>query len=1201
MQFLEALLRNPVKVAVGVLLVTLFGGIAMKVMPKQLTPEVENPVLQIETRWPGASPREVEREIVQEQEEQLKSVEGLVKMSSECRDSEGQITLEFVVGMNIEEAMLKVNTRLQQVREYPVDALEPVISTRNISDRAIARFVLTSRPPTKEKIAEFAEQHPQLREALQPSLRAANPGLTVYRLQRLYDEVGDKHPELKELLPEDIDLQKLRRFAENVIEARLERVPGVADAEVYGGLQDELQVIVDPQRLAARQLTIADVQRVLQSQNKDTSGGDLWEGKRRWVVRTLGRFRSPEQVADQLLAVRDGVPVYLRDVAEVKVDFKKPDSISRRYGISSNGLSIQRQTGANVLEVMEGLRAAADELNNGVLKHRNLELYQYYDETGYIHASIDRVQQNIFIGGALTMIVLMLFLHRGLRTLLATPLIVTAAMAAAFVSPWYSVLCLVLIVGAGFWFARGALVVGLAIPTSIVGTFLLLGLAGRSLNVISLAGMSFAVGMLVDNAVVVLENIHRRYQLGESPLVAAARGTQEVWGAVVASTLTTVAVFLPVVFVEEMSGQLFRDIALAITFAVGLSLIVSVTVIPTAAARLYRMRGATDDRSPYASGNGDLHHQLQVPSADRVSTESPVAGLLGKLGRTFVNAIVGLNRWIQRSSVRSTAVVLLLLGAAIGLSYAFWPKVEYLPGGNRNFVFAVISPPPGYNMNQLLKMGEEIEEELRPYWDLDEEEMLDKNREYPGINYYFFVVRGRRVFMGVRSADPDRIRELMPLLQKVGSKFPGTIVHVKQSSLFERGINSGRTIDIEITGPDLKKLVGLGHQVLAKVPQVVPESRAFPRPSLDLSSPEIHIEPKLVQAAEMGVTAADLGYTVNALVDGAYAGDYFIGGEKIDVTIKGDQELESHTQDIATMPVATPTGQVVPLGALATVSLRSGPEQINRRERLRAITIQVSPPTSVPLEEAMDRINAEIVQPMLTDIAVDGEYMINLSGTADKLRETWNALKWNLALAVAITYLLMAALFESWLYPFVIILTVPLGAVGGLAGLQLLNLFVLQPLDVLTMLGFIILIGTVVNNAILIVHQSLHHMRVEGMPPEDAIPESVRNRIRPIFITTMTTVLGLLPLVVFPGAGSELYRGLGSVVLGGLLVSTVFTLVLVPTVFTLMLKLKRSVVHLTRRRTQPVTEPPLEAALEEIDLDDVDEPFEPEPVVEADA
>ena len=417
--------------------------------------------------------------------------------------------------------------------------------------------------------------------------------------------------------------------------------------------------------------------------------------------------------------------------------------------------------------------------------------------------------------------------------------------------------------------------------------------------------------------------------------------------------------------------------------------------------------------------------------------------------------------------------------------------------------------------------------------------------------------------MGLRSYEDERAAELIPLIQNAAGQLPGTFAVASQSSLFGRGLESARAIDVEIIGPDLSKLVALGGQVFGQVRQLLPEgTQARPVPSLDLSSPEVHIEPKLIQAAELGITSSDLGYAANAFIDGAYAGDYYIGGDKIDLTIKGRDQRIQNAHDVEALPVATPAGQLVPLGALATVRMSSGPEQVNHRERQRAITIQVTPPPEVPLEQAMIRIREDIVRPLQQSGQLDGGYRISLAGAADKLRATWDALRFNVLLALLITYLLMAALFESWLYPLVIILSVPLGAVGGIAGLKLLNLFVLQPLDVLTMLGFVILIGTVVNNPILIVHQSLNLIRDAGMPARNAILESVRTRIRPIFMTTTTTVLGLLPLVVFPGAGSELYRGLGSVVLGGLLVSTVFTLILVPTLFSLALDAKRLVARL---------------------------------------
>lgn len=1148
MNLIRAIVHNPVKVTVGVLLVALFGVVALLRMPLQLTPEVNRPTISVQTRWPGASPQEVEREIIIEQEEQLKSVEGLTKLSSEATDSQGTVKLEFHVGTDLEGALLKVNARLQQVREYPEEADQPVISTSNSSDRPIAWFILSTRMPTDEQIVAFQSEHPELAEKLELVRKAHNVGLAMLRLRLLAKE----HLEIAEaLLPYDgINVTKLRRYAEDEIEARFERVSGVSQSNVLGGLQDEMQVLVDPEELAARQITIEDLRRVLRAQNQDTSAGDFWEGKRRWVVRTLGQFRSSEDVGNQLITVRDGVPVYVRDVAEIQPGFRKPDGIVRRFGESSIAVNCIRETGANVLDVMDGLREMRAEIDEHILKPKALQLVQVYDETEYIYSALDLVEQNIFIGGALTMIVLMLFLHLGIRTLAVVPLIVVSALAAAYVSSWFFLVCLALLIGIGFWAARGALVVGLAIPTSIIGTFLILGLLGRSLNVVSLAGMAFAVGMLVDNAVVVLENVFRRFSEGEEPFDAAINGTAEVSGAVVASTLTTIAVFLPVVFVQEEAGQLFQDIALAITGAVGLSLAVSMTLISTASARLF--------------------HREDSEASDSATTPNARLGYLTKrlnaFGAGFVDAIVGFNQWVQQRTIRRLVVTLGLVGVSVAGSWAFWPRVEYLPNGNRNLIFAILLPPPGYNLNQLMELGQTVESNLRPYWDAVPGSEEASKLDGPIIGDFFFVARGRSVFMGLRAFEEERAAEIIPLIQRATSQLPGTFGVASQSSLFAGGLESGRTIDVEITGPNLEKLVALGGQIFGQVRGLLPPgTQTRPIPSLDLSSPEVHIEPHLVQAAEMGMSANELGYTANALIDGAYAGDYFLGGDKIDLTIKGRDESVRNAQDVEALPIATPMGQTIPLGALASVTMKSGPEQINHRERQRAITIQVTPPADMPLEEAMILIRDEIVRPMQRSGQLDGGYRIDLAGTADKLNATWEALQFNVLLALLITYLLMAALFESWLYPFVIILSVPLGAVGGVAGLQLLNQFVLQPLDVLTMLGFVILIGTVVNNPILIVHQSLNLIRDQKIDPKAAILESVRTRVRPIFMTTLTTVLGLLPLVLFPGAGSELYRGLGSVVLGGLLISTIFTLALVPTLFSLTLDAKTLVKRMFNR------------------------------------
>lgn len=1108
MSLAAGFVKNPVKVYVGAILLGVFGAIALMRMPMQLVPEVSTPTITIETRWSGASPQEVEREIIQEQEEQLKGVEGVTKMSAECMDSMGKITLEFSVGTDMSAALLRVNTRLSQVPEYPEEADEPVLSSASSSDQPIAWFVLRPRVPTLEELDAFQKEHPELKTQIQEIRKTATVGMRSLTLHRL----AEKHKGLEPLLPPPVDITKQRRFAEDNIEATFERVKGVSNSNVLGGREDEMQVRIDPQRLAARGVTITDVRRALRERNVDVSAGDYWDGKRRYVVRTLGQFKSPAEVASVIVRESEGARVYVRDVAEVELGYKKADGDVRTMGTTVLAINVIRDGGANVLDVMSGLYAAKDRLNAGVLKDYGLQLDQVYDETDYIHSAVGLVEDNILLAGILTVLVLLIFLR----------------------SP------------------RSTLVIAVAIPTSVIGTFLMLSLMGRSLNVISLAGLAFAVGMLVDNAVVVLENIYRYYQMGERRFDAAVKGTKEVWGAVLASTLTTLAVFLPILFVQEQAGQLFRDIALAISSAVALSMLVSITLIPVATSQILPSRTMREKK---AAGRGRNPLNVLFYPFDVVA-------------RFFVRHVLLVHRFLQGGWIRQLVVAGVLIAGTWFLSQALLPKPEYLPEGNRNLAIGLLLPPPGYNLDELTEMGSFIEKELTPYWDTQPGSEEAKQLAAPPMEHFFFVNRGRQVFLGMRAHDPLRAGQYVPLIQRFNGQIPGTYAVAFKSSLFARGLSGGRTIDIEITGPELTNLVALGGRIFGMVMGVVPGSQVRPIPSLDLSNPEVHVEPRWERAADMGFSTTDLGYTVNSLVDGAYAGDYFLAGEKIDLTILGEERFASDLHDIENLTVATPAGDLVPLRAVAHVSLQSGPEQINRRERERAITIQVTPPEEVPLQEAIDRIEEQVIAPLAKQKAIGGAYQVNLSGTADKLDATFEALKFNLILAVLITYLLMAALFESWLYPVVILVSVPLGAAGGLLGLWLLNTYItFQALDVLTMLGFVILIGTVVNNAILIVHQSLVYIREEGDEVNDAVLKSIESRIRPIFMTVTTTVCGLLPLVLRPGAGSELYRGLGSVLIGGLIVSTLFTLVLVPVLFRLLMDARTLVLVRIFRRT----------------------------------
>ncbi|MFO8083311.1 MAG: efflux RND transporter permease subunit [Desulfobacterales bacterium] len=1036
MKIVDTAIQKPVTVTVGVILLILFGILSLFRIPIQLTPNVDLPEISIETVWKGASPVEVEREITDVQEDELKNLEGLKEMKSESLDSNSYINLMFEIGTNTDDALLRVSNKLDQVKQYPSGAEKPVVKSGGRREQAIAWMILR--------------------------------GLEGYtgNLKHEYD------------------------FLDEHVKPSLERISGVSSVNIYGGQERELHVIVDPNALAARRISIPELMTALNVENQNISAGSFDEEKRRYIVRTLGEYQN-EIDAEKVIIKREmGIPVTVADVARVELGYEDPDVVVRHIGTPTIVMNAVREPGTNVLVVMERLQQAMEKLNEGILKDRQLAIEQVYDETSYIYSAIDLVKQNIYLGGSLAVLVLLVFLRNFSSTL----------------------------------------IVAIAIPISVIGTFLVMTLMGRNINVVSLAGISFAIGMVVDNSIVIFENIFRHREMGKSKIQAAYDGTVEVWGAVLASTLTTVAVFLPIVFVEEEAGQLFRDIAIAISSSVVLSLIVSLTVIPTLSAKILgRVARKETERKK----------------------RNPVAGLAS----AFADGISRFIYWMCGYVTARLGVAILLIILAVGFVWALIPQTEYLPEGNREILFGILLPPPGYNIEELENIAREVEADIVPLVERgDHKSELAEQLGLPPSSNFFYVARGQQVFMGVVSKIQERTRELIPYVYQALSKIPGMIAIVQQPGLFSTEIGKGRSIEIEIKGPDLDQLIELGRQVFGNARQVIPSAQIRPIPGLDLGNPEMQVIPVRDRLTRAGMTTSQLGVTVSAMVDGAIASNYRLFGDEIDLVIKSEEGSINRTQDLAQVPVITPAGNKVTLGSLADIRLEEGPTQINHLDAQRAIVIQVIPPPEIALETAMDEILKKVVDPIRNSDKLSGFYSIDLGGTADDLTRTRSALQWNFILALVISYLLMSALFENFFYPLIIMFSVPLAAAGGFVGLFLLNAFIIeQALDILTMLGFVILVGIVVNNAILIVHQSLNNIRESSMLPREAIAEAVRTRIRPIYMSTITTVFGLMPLVVSPGAGSEFYRGLGSVVIGGLLVSTIFTIFLIPALFSLAL------------------------------------------------
>jgi len=996
-------LSNPVAVAVAVLLVLLFGLISLGRLPIQLTPEVQEPEITITTAWRAAAPEEVEAEIIEPQEDALRGLPGATQVLSEASRGRGKVTLTFAVGTDLRRALLEVMSRLNRVARYPTDANEPIISTVGGDSSPIGWFIIKPVAGNERDIASYQD------------------------------------------------------YIEEVVQSRFERVPGVAMSEVRGGRENELRITFDPYRAASLGIELPEVVKLVGAE--DVSAGFADVGKRRYTVRYTGAY-SFEDFNEMILAWRDGRPVYLRDVAKVEVRMVDRSSFVIQNGDSAMAVNAHRETGVNVLEVMDGLRLAVEELRDGPLQRAGLSIEQVYDETLYINRSISMVGNNLGLG-------------------------------------------ILLAIGVLWWFFRkfrATLMVALAIPACVLGSFMILDAAGRTLNVISLAGLAFAVGMVLDAAIVVLENIVRLREKGESAEAASAKGASQVWGALLASTATTVAIFLPVVFLADEAGQLFADLALTIAVAVCFSLLVAVTVLPTTAMSWLRSANMHDPHQHWWDGMTAVIMRITGP-------------------RTRLFWIVGL-----------LTVPLLLVLVMI-------PKADYLPEGNRNLVFSFINPPPGANIEFMEKeMGQQVADVMDPYLSGEKQPQLDN---------YFFVAMSRGMFMGARTVDPDQTGMLVPLINQTIAGFPDTIGFAFKASLFG-GLGGGRSIDIDIQGRELESLLQAGMAGFMAVREAF-GTMPRPFPGLELAEPELRLQPDERRIAEAGWNRGDMGGIIRALGDGLYVADYFDGEQRLDVILRSDEWATP--EELAAIPLATPDAGIQPLGELMDVVRTAGPDQLRRIDRRRTVTLQVRLPEGMSVEEGIDLVKAKVTPAIEAALPEDG--FIRYSGSADKLKTTLENMAGTFLLAIVILYLLVSALFRSFKDSLLVLLTIPLATVGGVATLFILNLLgIKQPMDLLTMIGFVILLGLVVNNAILLVHQTRAAER-GGLARRDAVEQAVHLRLRPILMSTLTSLFGMLPLLLVPGAGTELYRGLAAVIVGGLAVSTVFTLILLPSLLRL--------------------------------------------------
>lgn len=863
------------------------------------------------------------------------------------------------------------------------------------------------------------------------------------------------------------DLEQLTRVLDREISQRFEQIPGVGAINIGGGIYREIQVQLRRDRLKAAGLTATDVQRALADENVQLPGGNVKEGLADRYVRTLGEFDSIDEIGAAVVTNRDGRPVRVRDVADVVDGYEDVRRLAELNGVPVVRIGLQKQSGSNTVAVADAIREEVDRIN---ADREDVELTVISDQSVFIRQSMNSVQVSAFWGGLLAIFVLYMFLRNGSTTS----------------------------------------IIALSIPISVVATFGLLYFTGLTLNQMTFGGLALGIGMIVDNAIVVLESIVRhRQQWGRSREDAARVGTREVAGAIVASTLTTCVIFLPVVFMRTTSGQLFQTLALVVVFALGCSLLVALTLVPMLASRFMTVK----------------------PEAEREGRKS-----------RFEHSFERLEDWYAARLEQAFAHKGRILGGTLAavvvaaLAIPFVP-VELAPQLDTDEIDVDMEMARGINLAVARSYLEELEALVRPL--LPEDDLESVATETRGDNA---GVEIRLKGAGERNVDPSLLAD--QIRAATAGKIPGAEIEVQAQSglwilrrLFSAG-GGDEDVEVQLRGYDLEQSATLAAEIKRRMERAegVVEARIGQREG----RPEENIRFDRARIYDLGLSVQDVGRAVQTNVAGSRAGYFREGGQQYPVTVRLRPDDRLTLQDLDAIAVRTPAGDMVPISALVQRESSRGPTEVNRIDGQRVTYITANLESGVALGDAVNRVRERLAGLRLPD-----GFSIVFGGAYREQQESKRDFVIAIVMALALVYMVMAGQFERFLDPLIVMASVPVALVGVLPTLFLTG----TTLNVQSIMGIVMLIGIVVNNAIVLVDYLNLKRREEGMPIREAAIEAAKLRLRPILMTTLTTVLGLLPLALGWGVGANLQAALARVVIGGLLASTLITLVLVPTLY----------------------------------------------------
>ncbi len=1052
MSIVELATRRRVTIGMATLTLVLFGLIALSDLKVNLLPDLSYPTLTVRTEYEGAAPLEIENLISQPVEEALGVVKNVRKIHSVSRTGQSDVILEFAWGTNMEMAGLEVRDKLE-VLQLPLESKKPVLLRFNPSTDPILRL-----------------------------------GLSGAATGQGFNETELKH---------------LRRFADDELKKRLEPTTGVAAIKVGGGLEDEVEVEIDQQRVQQMGLNVNDVVNRLREENVNVSGGRIEEGTQRYLVRTINQFANLDEMRELLIKMDKGVPIRLKDLSSVHQGYKEREGIVRIDGHEAIELAVYKEGDANTVTVASGVKKALEKLKT--ILPQNAQLTIIDDQSVFIEHSLADVRNDALIGGAFAILLIFFFL-------------------------------------ADSW---STFIISLSLPVSLIATFFFMGQAHLSLNVMSLGGLALATGMVVDDSIVVLENIARLREHGASILEAAVKGAKDVAMAVTASTLTTVAVFFPLVFVQGVAGQLFRDQALTITFAMLISLIVAMTLIPMLASLKGRSPLAFAEENQPSPGHGKWGTVPRGLAFVVFRGIGIVGAGIGKLLRFvghFVmlpyNATAAMYARILPKALEHPIKVLGLALLAFAASLVLLPTLglDLIPQLAQGRFEMTVKLPPGTPLLETDALVRELQ--IKNVKDPNIESIyavsgtgtrLDANPTESGENI------GRLLIALKPGVGELGERAAMDALRKSMSAHAGGDVKFSRPQLF----SFATPLEIELRGYDLDALDKAGKKLFGLL-------SAAPR-FTDIKStvqegyPEIQIHFDQDRAAVLGLTTKQIADQVVNKVRGSVATRYSFRDRKIDVLVRAKQDDRASVEDIKNLIVNPGSARPVTLSAVADVVATEGPSEIHRISQERVAIV------SANLHYGDLGTAVKEVEGMLHNNPLAAGVTVHIGGQSEELDASVRSLIFALSLAIFLVYLVMASQFESLLHPFVIMFSIPLALVGAVLALKITS----TPLSVVVFIGLIMLAGIVVKNAIVLIDR-VNQLRQEGVAKRLAIIRAAESRLRPITMTTLCTLIGFMPLAIGFGDGSEVRAPMAITVIGGLAVSTLLTLIVIPVVYDLL-------------------------------------------------